>query len=154
MRLTTFRFALAFLVALGLGALQPPYAAANEEEDEVHEEEHHDLFFQHLYEPEFVLQNAGEIGLTDDQRALLIDRFVETEASVRRLELSVFAAEERLAGLLAEETIDADAVLEGAGRLLEVETETRKLYLGFLIEMHNQLTPEQRATLDAIRERE
>ncbi|MEL6316669.1 MAG: periplasmic heavy metal sensor [Pseudomonadota bacterium] len=114
------------------------------------EEAEFDDFERLLYRPEVVIQNARRIGLAPEQRAALIDRIVDTQAAVTRLELGASVDRREIAALLEAEPIDETAALSALDTLLSVETETKRLYLKLLIAIRNTLTPEQRARLDAL----
>ncbi|MEL6280439.1 MAG: periplasmic heavy metal sensor [Pseudomonadota bacterium] len=148
------------IAALGLGAVvAAPTLAWSDEPIEVtlvdhveeEEEDEDDPFAEFLFEPELVLEHSAELGLTDAQRDALIDRVVDIQAEVTRMELKAARDHGELMRLLQEEPMDADAILPLVDNLLTVESETKRKYVRLLIEIRNELTPEQRAQLDAIR---
>ncbi len=119
---------------------------------EVSEEDDDDPFAEYLFEPDFVLEHADRIGLSEQQRMSLIDEVVSIQADISRAELQAVSSMGRLHELLGEERIDIDAVMPIVDMLLEIETETKRRYLGLMIELHNGLTETQRDQLHALRE--
>ena len=112
-----------------------------------------DPFKQYLYDPELILRYADEINLTEAQRRFLITEITEVEASVRRIELENAFEGNRLLEALTADNVDREGLLAVVDDLLERENQTKRLYVALLVDLHNDLTPGQRAQLDAIKAR-
>jgi len=137
----TTRLLTTALIFAALGGTLPQGAAA----------EGDPAFMRHLYPPELVMRNQGEIGLTDDQRKAITRAIHDTQGSVLDLQWSMQEAAKKLGELLAAERVDRDAALAQVGRVLDLEQQVKKAHIGLLIQIKNQLDSEQRRQLDALR---
>lgn len=129
-----------------LSLMSTALPAAADDDDE----HHHDPFDAALFDPELVL--TADIGLTQSQRSSFIDKVVEVQAKVTRMELTMAGKEQELETLLTTDPIDRERLMPLVDELMQVEHDTRRLYLGLMIDMHNALTPNQKAQLEDIRD--
>jgi Spy/CpxP family protein refolding chaperone len=104
-----------------------------------------------LFPPELVVQHQSEIGLTEEQRELLMseihkaqDRFAELQ---RRLQNEV----EALGLLLKKQSIEEQAALTQFDKVLNAEREIKRAHLGLVLRIKNQLTAEQVTKLREIK---
>lgn len=107
-------------------------------------------FERHLFPPELVMQHQRQIGLTDQQRAVLTEAITKLQADVVQLQWQLHDANARLAELLQSSRVDAAAALQQVDRMLEIERTVKKSHLALLIRIKNTLSIEQQATLEEL----
>ncbi len=108
-------------------------------------------FERHLFPPELVMQHQRQIGLTDQQRAVLTEAITKLQADVVQLQWQLHDANARLAELLQSSRVDAAAALQQVDRMLEIERTVKKSHLALLIRIKNTLSIEQQATLGELK---
>ncbi len=104
-------------------------------------------FERYLFPPELVMQHQRQIGLTDEQRAVLTEAITKLQSDVVQLQWQLHDASARLAELLQPSRVDAAAALLQVDRMLEIERTVKKSHLALLIRIKNTLSAEQQATL-------
>jgi Spy/CpxP family protein refolding chaperone len=112
-----------------------------------------DPFGRYLFPPELVMQNQGEIGLTETQRSALQKAFQDAQAKVTDQQWKMSAEAEKLTKLLEPAQINEVQALEQIDRILTIEREVKRAQTGLLIRIKNTLTPAQQAKLAQLRER-
>jgi len=108
-------------------------------------------FMRWLYPPELVMRHQHDIDLAPEQRQAISAAIADTQAAVVEIGWQLRDVERQVDAQFAANPIDEDAALEQAGRLLELEGQVKKAHLRLLIRIRNQLRPEQRERLDALR---
>ena len=136
------RRTLAWVVALVPLALAAP-AIAQEGED--------DWFAEVFFDPELVMQNRQQIGLTDAQWDEISSELRELQRSAVDFEWDMADAAQDLMEVARSETIDEAAAIEAARRIFAVENEIKVIQMQMVIRIKNVLTPQQQAALRNIR---
>ena len=108
-------------------------------------------FMRALFPPEMVMQNQGQIGLTEEQRTAITSAIQELQGRVVEIQWRMQEDQQQLGETLAAAQIDAEAALALADRVMETEKQIKKLHLGLLIRIKNELTPSQQAQLSQLR---
>ena len=108
-------------------------------------------FDRFLFPPELVMQHQGQISLTESQRTTITESIKQLQAKVVDFQWQIQAETQKLEGLLASPSVDAEAALQQIDRLLGIEREVKKLHLSTLIRIKNTLTPEQQKQLQQLR---
>ena len=112
-----------------------------------------DDWARHFFPPEMVMQNQGEIGLQDSQRAALSSAVQLAQGKMMEVQWKVGAEAEKLSRLIEKTQIDEAQVLEQVDRILGFEREIKKAQVTLLVRIKNTLTPAQQAKLAEIRGR-
>jgi Spy/CpxP family protein refolding chaperone len=110
----------------------------------VAEELGHDPLSGLLVSPDVILQHGLKIGLTDKQMANVRSRLEAAGRQGQEIQQRANAATGRLAELLSADPVDEEAALKQLDKLLTVENEQRRLHMRIMIQIRNELTPEQR----------
>jgi Heavy-metal resistance len=105
-----------------------------------------------FYPPELVMANQNAIGLSERQRAEIVDAIKDAQGRFVDLQFRMSAEVERLQRLLKNSSVDEARVLDQLDRVLGVEREVKRAQLGLMIRIKNELGPEQQATLDRLRQ--
>jgi Spy/CpxP family protein refolding chaperone len=107
-----------------------------------------------LFRPEMVMRNAPDLGLTDEQRAAIIQDIQETQVSTVPLEWELREESRKLGDLLQASRVDEEAALAQAEAIAVLEGRMKRTHLRLLIRIKNRLTDEQQETLSGlVRER-
>ena len=106
---------------------------------------------EHLFPPELLQYAQEEIALTDEQRENLREEGEKLGARFKELQERLQKEVEALAALVKPEHVDTPAALAQLDKLLDAEREVKRVQIGFLIAIKNQLTPEQQTKLIAFR---
>jgi Spy/CpxP family protein refolding chaperone len=116
------------------------------------QEQKDDRFEKALFDPQLVLKHARDIGLTSQQRTTIMEAIkkVQTDLVPRQLDMAEPALE--LAELLEAPVVDEAAAVSQASKVLEIETEVKKMQMMLLIRIKNVLTRDQQARLRALRD--
>lgn len=109
------------------------------------------LFLEHLYRPEMIMRNQGALALSAEQRAGIAAAIKATQDRLSPLQWDLDARSEALAKLVESDKVDVDKVLAAASETIEVEGKIKREHLRLMVEIKNQLTPEQIAKLRALR---
>ena len=104
-------------------------------------------FMGALFPPELVMQNQRQIGLSEEQRSAITGAIQELQARVVELQWRMQEDQQQLGDALAAARVDAEQALALADRVMETEKQIKKLHLGLLIRIKNELTPSQQAQL-------
>jgi Spy/CpxP family protein refolding chaperone len=104
-----------------------------------------------FFPPELVMQHQGEIGLTDKQRSFIVAQVDSDQQRATALQWQLQREVETMATLVKQEPIDEAKVLAQLDRVLAVERDVKRIQLTLVTRIKNQLTPEQRARLRALR---
>jgi len=105
--------------------------------------DHHERFFDRY---------ADRLGVDDETRAEIEEKFDASREQAEPLRLAVHEAHRELHELLRADEPDRAAILAQADRIGELEAELRKLRLTTLLDVRGLLTEEQRAEMVSIHE--
>ena len=104
-----------------------------------------------LFAPELVMQYSHEINFTADQSKALKDEIQSSQSKFLDLQWGMQAEREKLVVLLRARPTDEGAVLAQLDKVLDREREIKKIQIGLLIRIKNQLTAAQQAKLMELR---
>ena len=108
-------------------------------------------FMQNVFSPELVMKNARAIELRDDQRKAITEAIQRTQAATVELQWTLQDAAAELTHEMENDRIDEKAALAAAERVMSIEGQVKRSHLGLLIQIKNQLDPDQQAKLAATR---
>ena len=108
-------------------------------------------FLEYVFPPELVMRYQSEIALTSDQQKAITRIMAETQAKLVELQWKSEAAMQALTKALQKDAVDETAALAQWDQLSGVEQQIKKMHLGLLIRIKNQLTPSQQEKLRALR---
>jgi len=109
------------------------------------------LFLEHLYRPEVIMRNQGALALTQEQRAGIAASIKSAQERLSPLQWDLEARSEALAKLVEPDKVDVEKVLATATETIEIEGKIKREHLRLMLEIKNQLTPEQIAKLRNLR---
>ena len=101
--------------------------------------------------PRHVLDLAGQLGLTTDQRAEAERLMAEMRGKALPLDEEVIAAEAELGRLFASGSATAVAIATATDRVARLRGELRSVHLVAHVAMRDALTPDQRSAYDRLR---
>jgi Spy/CpxP family protein refolding chaperone len=110
-----------------------------------------DLFAQHLFPPEMIMQNQARLRITESQREAILQEIYKVQATAAQVQWRVSDESEKLNQLLERENVQESEVLAQADRLMNGETALKRAQLTMLIRIRNLLTAEQKAILKDLR---
>jgi len=97
-----------------------------------------------LFSPEVLIHHRQEIGLSDEQVERIHARLEEAGPGAQEQQMRVNKAMGQLAELLSAEKVDEEAALKQLDEVLVIEKEQKQLHLRLMIQIRNELNPEQR----------
>lgn len=109
-------------------------------------------FMRNFYAPELVMRNQRAIDLRADQRKTITRAIQKTQADTIDLQWKMQEAVSELEAAVSKDTIDEKATLAIAERMMEIEGKVKRAHLGLLVQIRNQLDPDQRKKLERIRD--
>jgi Spy/CpxP family protein refolding chaperone len=104
-----------------------------------------------FFPPELVMQHQQTIGLTDQQKTFLKTTLRKAQTQFTELQWQLSDESEKLAVMVKQEPVDEQAVLAQLDKVLNAEREIKRTQLSLVIQIRNNLTPEQRARLNELR---
>ena len=104
-----------------------------------------------FFPPELVMQHQQTIGLTDQQKTFLKTTLRKAQTQFTELQWQLSDESEKLAAMVKQEPVDEQAVLAQLDKVLNAEREIKRTQLLLVIQIRNNLTPEQRARLNELR---
>ena len=110
-----------------------------------------DPFAAVFFDPELVMQNRQQVGITDAQWDEISTELRELQRSAVDFEWEMAEAAQELIALATPERVDEAAALVAARRIFEVENQIKVIQMQMLIRIKNVLTPQQQAALRNIR---
>jgi Spy/CpxP family protein refolding chaperone len=138
------------LALILLLAAAGPLAAQEHQPPPMHAEQH-DMFAQHLFPPEMIMQRQSEIGLRDAQRDQIRSELQKAQSTMNDAQWRIAAESEKMQKLLQEGTVDEARVLAQVDSILAIEREVKRAHIALLVRIRNVLTPEQRNRLSQLR---
>ena len=103
-----------------------------------------------LVSPDELMRHREEIGLTDEQIERIHVLLQKVEPEFRELDKRARDSMDRLAELLSKEELDEDATRKQLDHFLEIQKEQQRRHLWTMIQIRNELTPEQCQTATRI----
>ena len=140
-RVSGFTLVLVLLGVVGAASQQPQPGGPG---SPPHQE---DPLARFLFPPELVMHQQRAIGLKTEQRAAITRAIQDFQTKVLDLQWQMQDETQRLAELLDKPVVDQAAVLAQIDKVLVVEREVKRAHIGLLIQIKNQLTPEQQVKL-------
>ena len=110
-----------------------------------------DPFDGRLLSLELIMAHRTEIGLTSAQNKQIGELVVEVQQAVAGQRWEMQSAYFELMEVLDEQEIDEDRAIALAKKAVDTENEIKLEQMRLLIRLRNLLTPEQFATLQALR---
>lgn len=114
-------------------------------------QEEPDPFAEIFFDPELVMQNRDQIGLTDAQWDEISNELRELQRSAVDYEWDMADAAQDLMSVARSDRVDEAAAIEAARRIFAVENEIKVIQMLMVIRIKNVLTPQQQAALRNIR---
>ncbi len=104
-----------------------------------------------FFSPELVMQHQQTIGLTDQQKTVFKAELRKAQMRFTELQWQLSDESEKLVALVKQEAVDEQAVLAQLDKVLNAEREIKRTQLSLVIQIRNNLTPEQRARLTELK---
>ena len=111
-------------------------------------------FRELIFEPELVMKSQREIGLTPDQRQRFVREVQQTHSDIVPMQVEMIEASGDLLELLEPASVDEQATLAAAARMMTLERQLKARRMLLLVRIKNLLTEEQQRQLRAIRDGE
>lgn len=113
----------------------------------------HDPLGENFYPVELVLRSGDAIGVSKDQSAFLRQQTQQVKGRLVALQQKLKKESEVLSALSKKERVDEPTVLAQLDVVLNIERDIKRTQLELLIQIKNQLTPEQQARLRELKGR-
>jgi hypothetical protein len=97
-----------------------------------------------LISPDVLIHHRAEIGLSDKQVQQIRTRLEKVGRQVQEVQERANDAMGRLAELLSADRVDEEAALNQLNEVLAMEKDQKRLQLRIMIQIRNELTPQQR----------
>jgi Spy/CpxP family protein refolding chaperone len=104
-----------------------------------------------FFPPELVMQHQQTIGLTDTQKNFFKTELRKAQMRFTELQWQLSDESEKLAAIVKQEPLDESAALAQLDKVLNAEREIKRVQLSLVIQIRNNLTPEQRARLTELK---
>ncbi|MFL6278284.1 MAG: Spy/CpxP family protein refolding chaperone [Blastocatellia bacterium] len=104
-----------------------------------------------FFSPDLVMQHQQIIGLTEQQKSIFKTELRKAQMRFTELQWQLSDESEKLVALVKQEAVDEQAVLTQLDKVLNAEREVKRTQLSLLIQIRNNLTPEQRAKLTELK---
>jgi Spy/CpxP family protein refolding chaperone len=109
-----------------------------------------DPFAGNLFPPDLIMQHQQALGLSEEQKDFLKSEVRKLQTRLTELQWDLQDAMEMLTALVQQDQVDAAQALAQLDKVLAVEGEIKRMHIGLLIGIKNNLTPQQRARLREI----
>ena len=107
---------------------------------------------RYVFPPELVMQHQQQIGLTADQKNYLRSEVQRVTVRFTELQWQLQDAMEGLLVMMKASSVNEQDAQTQLDKVLGIEREIKHLHVGLAIRIKNNLTPEQQAKLETIRE--
>ncbi len=107
----------------------------------------------YLVPPDLIMGHSQELNLQEKQRAAIKAEVQKAQSKFIEMQWDMREETEKMVRLLQQSPADEARVLEQADKVMALERDIKKTQLSMLIRIHNVLTAEQIAKLEAIRRR-
>ena len=104
-----------------------------------------------LCPPELVMQHQQAIGLSEEQKNTLKAELRKAQMRFTELQWQLQDETEKLIALVKQERVDEQQTLAQLDKVLGAEREIKRAQFSLLIQIKNNLTPEQRTRLQEIK---
>ncbi|MEN3335918.1 MAG: hypothetical protein V7641_5283 [Blastocatellia bacterium] len=104
-----------------------------------------------FFPPELVMQHQQTIGLTETQKNFFKTEFRKAQTRFTELQWQLSDESEKLVAIVKQEPLDEQAALAQLDKVLNAEREIKRMQLSLVIQIRNNLTPEQRARLTELK---
>ena len=111
-------------------------------------------FMKQLFPPELVMRHASEMDLRKSQRKAITKAVIDTQAATIEIGWDMQDAAVRLERLINQTSIDEEAAMAAAVRVMELEVKVKRAHMRLLIQIKNQLDPAQQEKLLHLRARD
>ena len=109
-------------------------------------------FIKALFPPDLIMRHGRDIDLSKEQRNAITKAVSNTQARTLELQWDLQDAARSLTELMSAPQIDEKSALAAAKRVMDLEGQVKRSHLALLIQIKNQLEPEQQAALTRLRE--
>lgn len=103
-----------------------------------------------LIPPDVIMSHQGELGLTDQQRKSIESDVTRAQQRFIQIQWQLSAAIEKLASTLSQPRVDQSKAMAQLDVELQLEREAKRTQLGMMIQVKNELTPDQQAKAFAL----
>jgi Spy/CpxP family protein refolding chaperone len=141
MKPRAFFISLVLLIAIQSATAQQPQPPAPPQ----------DPFGDSLFPPELVMQHQEEIGLTEEQKSFLKTESRKAALRFTELQWQLSDAAEKMAAVVKQPKVDEQQAIAMLDQVLDAEREIKRLQVSLVIRIKNNLTPEQQARLQDIK---
>ena len=107
---------------------------------------------RYVFPPELVMQHQQQIELTPEQKNYLRSEVKQVTVRFTELQWQLQDAMEGLVVMMKESSVNEQQAQAQLDKVLGIEREIKHLHVGLAIRIKNNLTPEQQAKLETIRE--
>lgn len=111
----------------------------------------HDPIGEAFFSPELIMQHQQALNLTEQQKEFFKTKFREAQLRFTELQWQLSDQSEKLVALVKQESLQEGPVLAQLDNVLNVEREIKRLQMALVIQIRNNLTPEQRARLTELK---
>lgn len=112
-----------------------------------HAEDRDDWLRGRLFPPDVVMKHQSALELTDAQRKAIRAELTALQGKVATVDWDIMEAGLEMQELISRHPVDRAVVLARAERVFEAENRKKRAWLEMLVNIKNQLTPEQVAYL-------
>jgi Spy/CpxP family protein refolding chaperone len=98
-----------------------------------------------LIPPEVVMSHQQELGLSDAQLHAIRDDVLSAQHRFTTSQFELAAAQETLVGIIKQNRIDQPKALSALDDVLKLERDVKRAQLTLMIQIKNELTPDQQA---------
>lgn len=116
----------------------------------VHAEEDDDWLKGKLFPPDIVMKHQAALKLSEVQRKAVRGEIVALQGKIATVDWEIMEAGLEMQEQISKLPVDREAVLARADRVFEAETRKKRAWIEMLINIKNQLTPEQVAYLERV----
>lgn len=102
---------------------------------------------QHLFEPELVMEHQKAIGLTENQKTVIIQEIQAAQAEFTKWQWELRTATDELKEMIASQKVDESRTIRQLEKILELERNIKQIQMRLMIRIKNQLTQEQQEKL-------
>jgi Spy/CpxP family protein refolding chaperone len=107
---------------------------------------------RYVFPPELVMQHQQQIELTAEQKNYLRSEVKQVTVRFTELQWQLQDAMEGLVVMMKQSSVNEQEAQTQLDKVLGIEREIKHLHVGLAIRIKNNLTPEQQAKLETIRE--
>lgn len=109
-----------------------------------------DPFAGNLFPPELIMQHQQALGLSEEQKNFVKTELLKTQTRFTELQWGLQEEVEKLSAAVKQDQVDETQALAQLDKVLGVEREIKRTYIGLLLRIKNKLTPEQQSRLREI----